>query len=57
MEGREDRWVAACGGLEEPTVTRAGRRILYVFNPAQMRHAWLDLGTDLLEFENPFAGI
>lgn len=45
---RLDAWVPACGGLEVPFTTRTGKRLLYVYNHAEGRHAYLDLGTDLI---------
>lgn len=47
VAARDDRWVAACGGTEEP-FEHQGRRLLYVFNPATGDHAYLDLATDLV---------
>lgn len=41
-----DRWQPACGGTEQPFRTRTGRRLLYCWNPAQDRHAYLDCDTD-----------
>ena len=41
-----DVWVPANGGTETPFVSRSGRRLLYVWNPKQARHAYLDTGTD-----------
>lgn len=57
VDAMADRWVPACGGLEEPTLSRAGRRYLYVFNPATNEHAWADVETALLVFEDPYAGV
>ena len=42
-----DRWVAACGGLELP-FEKDGVRWLYVFNPGQQKHGYLNLGTDIV---------
>lgn len=53
--GEHDRWVAACGGMESPMETPHGRW-LYVFNPGRQRHGWLNMGTDLVQTESPFAG-
>jgi hypothetical protein len=54
---KRDDWVPANGGHEQP---HAG--YLYVFNPANAAgdgdgptHGWLNLGTDIVEFEDPFA--
>lgn len=44
----EDRWVPACGGKERPTRYPSGRWYLYVFNPAQDKHRYLDLSTDMI---------
>jgi len=42
-----DRWVPACGGTETPFVAR-GRRYLYCHNFRLGRHAYLDLGRDVI---------
>lgn len=49
---RADRWVAACGGLEVP-FTHQGTRYLYVWNPRQNTHGYLNLDTDIVEEEDP----
>jgi hypothetical protein len=41
-------WVPACGGTEVPFFTRSGRKLLYCFQPSSGRHAYLDMGTDLI---------
>ncbi len=41
-------WVPACGGTEVPFTTRGGRRLLYCYQATTGRHAYLDLGTDLI---------
>ena len=41
-------WLPASGGTEEPFVARTGRRLLYVWQATTGRHAYLDLGTDLV---------
>jgi hypothetical protein len=46
--GNADRWVPACGGSEQPFTARSGKRMLYCWNPALNRHAYLDLGTDMI---------
>lgn len=43
-----DAWGPACGGTETPFTTRTGKRLLYVYNYALGRHAYLDLGSDLI---------
>jgi hypothetical protein len=42
-----DRWVPACGGLETP-FKKNGRTWLYVFNPGQGCHGYLDMGQDVV---------
>jgi hypothetical protein len=49
---KADRWVPACGGMEVP-FSYNNRVYLYVYNPAQHKHGWLDMGTDMLQFDNP----
>lgn len=41
-------WLPACGGTEVPFETRSGRRLLYCWQPSTGRHAYLDLGTDII---------
>lgn len=41
-------WVPANGGTETPFITRTGRRLLYCWQQTTGRHAYLDLGTDLI---------
>jgi len=43
---KADRWVPACGGQEQPFACK-GFRLLYCFNPAQGRHAYIDLDRDV----------
>ena len=43
-----DRWVPACGGTEVPCLTRSGARLLYCYNPAQRKHAYLNMSTDMI---------
>jgi hypothetical protein len=45
-------WVPACGGHEMP-FTKNGRRFLYVYNFAEHKHGWLDLGTDIVHDDIP----
>ena len=44
----QGNWVIACGGAEKPFTTRTGRRLQYIWQPSTGRHAYLDLGTDLI---------
>lgn len=41
-------WVPACGGTETPFWTRERRRLLYCWQPSTGKHAYLDVGTDLI---------
>ena len=44
----KDNWIPACGGTEQPFTSRTGRRLLYCWQPSTGRHAYLDLGSDLI---------
>jgi hypothetical protein len=48
VAGNCDQWVPACGGTETPFIARSGARLLYCFNPRLRKHAYLDLGTDMI---------
>lgn len=48
VANNENRWVAACGGRELPFIHN-GTEWLYVFNPATGEHAYLNLGTDIVQ--------
>lgn len=50
VKKKSDVWVAACGGVERPF-----NGYLYVFNPFLHQHGWLNLGSDIVERECPFA--
>jgi hypothetical protein len=41
-------WVPANGGTETPFLTRTGRKLLYCYQPRSGRHAYLDMGSDLI---------
>ena len=43
-----DMWVPACGGTEKPFIARSGAKLLYCYNPAQDKHAYLDCGIDII---------
>ena len=49
---KADRWVPANGGYETALTYRTGRRLLYCFNFAQERHAYLDLDRDIVLSDN-----
>jgi hypothetical protein len=44
----QGNWLPACGGTEQPFVTRTGRRLQYFWQPSTGRHAYIDLGTDII---------
>ena len=48
VKARNGNWYPACGGSEQPFTTRGGRRLLYCWQPSTGKHAYLDLGTDLI---------
>lgn len=41
-------WLPACGGTETPFKSRSGRVLLYVYQASTGRHAYLDVGQDLI---------
>ncbi len=43
---RRNVWLPANGGTETPCNYRSGFRLLWCYNPAEGRHAHLDLGSD-----------
>lgn len=43
-----DEWIPANGGTERTTTYRNGKRLLYCFNPAKSRHAYLDVDRDII---------
>lgn len=44
----QGNWIPACGGTEVPFFTRSGDRVLYCWQPRTGKHAYLDLGTDII---------
>ena len=49
-----DRWIAACGGNEQP-FTVDGTRWLYVWNPRTGATGYLNLDTDIVHPDDPFS--
>jgi hypothetical protein len=47
-----DKWVPACGGYETPFL-KMGHQWLYVYNFAQGKHGYLNLGQDIVYDELP----
>jgi hypothetical protein len=54
--GCSDVWVAASGGTETPFKARSGKKLLYVFNPREQQHAYLDCENDLILSEEEARG-
>lgn len=48
MKKAQGNWFPACGGTEVPFMTRNGYRLLYCWQPSTGRHAYLNLGTDII---------
>lgn len=44
----QGQWFPASNGTETPFVARSGARLLYCYQPRSGKHAYLDLGTDLI---------
>jgi hypothetical protein len=44
----QGNWFPACDGTEVPFTTRTGMRLLYCYQPTTGRHAYLDLGSDII---------
>lgn len=41
-------WMPAAGGTEQPFYTRTGHRVQYVYQASTGRHAYLDMGRDII---------
>jgi len=44
----QGEWIPANNRTETPFLTRSGKRLLYCYQPSTGRHAYLDMGTDLI---------
>lgn len=44
----QGNWFPACNGTEVPFTSRTGKRMLYCYQPSTGRHAYLDLGSDII---------
>ena len=44
----QGEWIPANGMTEKPFTTKSGRRLLYCYQPRTGRHAYLDMGTDMI---------
>ena len=44
----QGNWYPACGGTEKEFTSRGGHRLLYCWQPATGRHAYLNLDTDIV---------
>lgn len=47
-ERGDDIWLPANGGSETEFVSRSGVRLLYCYNPALRRHAYVRLDSDMV---------
>lgn len=45
---RNSDWIPANGGTETPYTTRNGFHVLYCWQPATGKHAYLNVNTDLI---------
>jgi hypothetical protein len=43
----QGNWIPACGGTEVPFKSRSGKRLLYCYQPATGKHAYLDMDSDV----------
>ena len=41
-------WYPANGGTETPFTTRTGKKLLYCWQPSTGKHAYLDMGSDMI---------
>ncbi len=44
----QGNWLPANNGTETPFTARSGKVLLYVWQPSTGRHAYLDVGTDIV---------
>ena len=44
----QGNWYPACGGTETPFTTRSGYRLLYCYQPSTGKHAYINMGTDMV---------
>lgn len=44
----QGNWYPACGGTETEFRSRGGHRLLYCWQPATGRHAYINLDTDIV---------
>ena len=50
---RNGRWVAACGGTEQP-MTVSGVHVLYCWNTGTGEHGYMNLDTDMIMVDGEF---
>jgi hypothetical protein len=48
LRAEDGDWIPACNQTETPFYTRTGRRLLYCWQPATGKHAYMDLSTDMI---------
>jgi hypothetical protein len=47
-KAEQGNWTPACGGTEVPFRTRSGHTLLYCWQASTGKHAYLDVGTDMI---------
>lgn len=48
MNPAQGDWYPANNGTEAPFTSRSGKRLLYCWQPSTGKHAYLDLGSDII---------
>ena len=43
-----DNWIPACGGTEQPFITRTGMKLQYLWNTTTGEHAYINCFTDII---------
>ena len=56
-KAEQGNWFPASGGTETPFTTRTGHKLLYVWQPSTGRHAYLDMGTDMILTDEESRGV
>ncbi len=47
-KAEQGNWFLACCGLEASFISRSGKKMLYVYQPATGKHAYLDVNADII---------
>ncbi len=48
VQNKLDQWVPAAGGTETIFQARSGARLIYLYNPVQGKHAYLNVDQDII---------